>query len=83
MTAQYDLMAEPCGQCLTTKNRIVPGRRAAQIVRDCRANDVKFICHKTDGVACRGVHDVTGGCLAYRMAKAWNIPIVEHQEAAS
>lgn len=79
--AQYDLMATPCGQCLTTKNRIVPGARAAQIVRDCRADDVKFICHKTKNVACRGVHDAVGPCRAFRMAKALGIPVVEHEVA--
>lgn len=77
---QYDLMAEPCGQCLTTKNRIVPGARAAQIIRDCREQDTKFICHKTKATACRGVHDAIGGCRAYRMARAFGIAVVEHEE---
>jgi len=75
---QYDLMAAPCHQCLTTKNRIVPAARAAQIIRDCKAQDIKFICHKTKGIACRGVHNAIGGCRAYRMARAFNIPVVEH-----
>lgn len=73
----YKLMARRCDECLTTKRGIVPGARAAQIVRDCRAEDVKFICHKTTDAACRGVHEITGGCRAYRFAKAVGITVSE------
>ena len=83
MDAHYDIMARRCGQCLTTSQRIVPGARAAQIVRDCRAGDHKFVCHKAqmaglENVACRGVHDAVGPCRAYRFACALGIPVVEH-----
>lgn len=73
-----------CGQCLTTKNRIVEGKRAAQIIRDCRAEGNHFVCHKSpEGVVihCRGVHDLLvekhGGSRAYRLATAIGIPITE------
>ena len=72
---EYKLMARPCSECLTSKNRIVSGERAAEIVRGCRAEDVKFICHKTADVACAGVHATTGGCLAYRFARAAGIAV--------
>lgn len=76
---QLTLASKPCGQCLTTRNRIVPGNRAAQIIRDCKANNIHFICHKSDpneNVHCRGVHDLHQS-LAFRVAKALDIPIVE------
>jgi hypothetical protein len=75
--AVYQLMAERCDQCLTTPNRIVSTRRAAQLMAQCRSEDIKFICHQRDGIACRGVHELTGGCRAYRMAKAFGIEVVE------
>lgn len=75
----YELMARRCGECLVTKERIVPGSRAAELVAKCRADDVKFLCHKSTmaggAVACRGVHDLTGGCRAFRFASAVGIPI--------
>ena len=81
-TPEYLLMAERCSECLVTKDRVVGGERAAEIVREVRAKDIKFICHKAqiaglENVACRGVHDITGGCQAYRMARGWGIPVVE------
>jgi hypothetical protein len=76
-TPEYLVMAERCDQCLTTPRRIVPARRAAQIMRDCKETDTKFICHKTKDVACRGVHELTGGCLAYRLAIICGIPVRE------
>lgn len=80
MTPTYDLMATRCSECLVTPERIVDGERAAEIVRQCRREDVKFLCHKAqlaglENVACRGVHEVTGGCRAYRFALAYDIPV--------
>lgn len=70
-----------CAQCLTTRNRIVSGERAAELVRDCRTNDQHFVCHKGSiaglNVHCRGVHDITGGDRAYRFAVAVGIPVRE------
>lgn len=75
MSAEYLLMEAPCGQCLTSRDRIVSGERAAELVRGCRETNTKFICHKTSGTACAGVHRVTGGCLAFRFAQTFGIPI--------
>lgn len=67
-----------CNQCLTTRNRIVSGKRAAEIIRDCRREGNHFICHKAEGeiVHCRGVHDRFGSNAA-RFAEAVGIPIEE------
>jgi len=79
--AELLLAARCCGQCLTTRNRIVPGERAAQLVAGCRRDDVHFQCHKGTiaglNIHCRGVHEVMGGDRAYRMAVALGIPIRE------
>lgn len=77
----YELMTAPCDQCLTTRDRIVSGERAAALVAGCRREDVKFICHKASiagrNIACRGVHDAIGPCRAYRFARAIGVPVVE------
>lgn len=74
------LAAHPCSECLLSKDRIVGGRRAADLVRKCRREDVHFQCHKGSiaglNVHCRGVHDVAPS-RAYRIAVAWKIPIRE------
>ena len=73
------LAKQPCSQCLCTANRIVPGKRAAEIISSCKATGSHFICHKaSDGeiVHCRGVHDLHES-IAYRLASAIGIPIVE------
>lgn len=81
MSAELLLASKRCSQCLTTRNRIVSGERAAEIVRGCRREDNHFVCHKGSAagliVHCRGVHDIAGGSKAYRMAKAFDIPIIE------
>lgn len=70
-----------CAQCLTTRNRIVPGARAAQIVRDCRDTRNHFRCHKGDAhdmiVHCRGVHDIVGGSRTHDFATRYGIPVRE------
>lgn len=77
------LAAKPCDGCLTTRNRIVPGERAAEIAAVCRAEAVHFFCHKGDGrtIHCRGVHDLLlrerGGSQAYRFAVRFGIPVRE------
>jgi len=74
------LAARPCDQCLMTRNRIVSGARAAQIVRDVRASGVHFQCHKGTAVGCnlhcRGVHDRFQS-NAYRFAMAVGIEVRE------
>lgn len=55
-------MAERCDQCLMTEGRIVPGERAAQIIKDCKKEGTHFVCHKASlagglNVCCRGFYD--------------------------
>lgn len=75
------ISARRCDQCLTTRNRIVSGERAAELVRHCRSKDVHFVCHKGSAadlnIHCRGVHDIMGGDRAYRFARHYGIPIRE------
>lgn len=75
------LASHRCGQCLTTRNRIVSGGRAAQIVRTCRRDRNHFFCHKGDAaglrVHCRGVHEILNGSRAHDFAQAFGIPIRE------
>lgn len=76
---QLLIAAQKCGQCLTTRNRIVSGERAAAIVRDCRKTQTHFFCHKAPSekcVHCRGVHEIVES-RAYKMAAALGIPIIE------
>lgn len=73
------LLAERrCGQCLTTRRRIVSSQRAAEIVRGCRQNGHHFQCHKGSAVGlnlhCRGVHDLAGS-QAHRFAVAAGIEV--------
>jgi hypothetical protein len=72
----YRLMEEPCDECLATPQRIVEPARAKQLMQECLKNDVKFICHKTADVACRGVHDALGPCRAKRFADHFGIATV-------
>lgn len=78
--AELLLASRCCGQCLTTRNRIVDGARAAQIIRDCRAEGTHFQCHKGSlaglNVHCRGVHDRFGSQAA-RFAQRFGIPVRE------
>lgn len=75
------LASKRCSECLTTRNRIVPGRRAAEIVRGCRDEHNHFFCHKGDisgvRIHCRGVHDIVGGSRTHDFAQAYGIPIRE------
>lgn len=53
----FKVCAEPCAQCLFSKDRIVPAARMRQILADCKRDDAHFICHKTDNVCCKGFYD--------------------------
>jgi hypothetical protein len=78
-SAELILSAQRCGQCLTTRNRIVSGERAAEIIRKCRRENNHFVCHKSPPgqiVHCRGVHEL-GPSKAYRFAVAVGIPVRE------
>lgn len=70
----FQVMAEQCDACLFTKDRVVDGPRAAQIIRDCKARGSHFICHKAtlDGgknVCCKAFYE-TQDTMVIRMAKA-------------
>ena len=83
------LAARRCDQCLTSRDRIVPGSRAAEIVLDCRRFGRHFVCHKAPAGAiihCRGVHDIMerqGGSAAYSFAVRLGIPVREVDPAHS
>lgn len=78
--AELLLASRCCGQCLTTRNRIVSGERAAQIIRETRAAGVHFQCHKGSlagvNLHCRGVHDRFGSEAA-TFAQRFGIPVRE------
>jgi len=80
-TPELLLASKRCSQCLTTRNRIVSGARAAQLVRTCREDRTHFVCHKGSEagliVHCRGVHDIAEGSRAHGFAEAYGIPIRE------
>lgn len=56
--SEFKICAHKCDQCLFSPNRVVPKRRAAQIIRSCLKRDRWFQCHKfTEKVCCRGFWD--------------------------
>ena len=61
----YELMSEPCNQCLMTDRKIVSNARRKQIVKETLERDCAFFCHKGTiagrEIACRGHYDATGG----------------------
>jgi hypothetical protein len=63
--SKHKVMARQCGQCLYSKSRIVPTKRAAQIMRDTARQDRDFLCHKgtlaTQEAVCHGHLKATGG----------------------
>lgn len=74
----FEVMARSCGQCLMTKDRIVSGERAAQIIRDTRRRDIHFVCHKSPsrrGVACHG-HDAQIGSMGRRIGDAFGMIVL-------
>lgn len=63
----FEVMSRECDQCLVSKNRIVSGARAAQIITGCRLKGVHFVCHKSPAgrsIACRGVHEMQIGQMS-------------------
>lgn len=59
--SEFKVCRKPCKQCLFSKNRIVTGAVAQDIIDDCLANDGWFECHKGtirgDNICCRGFWD--------------------------
>lgn len=65
----FKVMSRACDQCLFSKSRIVPGSRAAQIIRDTKAKNCHFICHKAtiaggQDVACHEHHQLGIGQMS-------------------
>lgn len=63
--AGFKVMARRCDQCLyDPNNRIVPAKRAAQIMKECTRKDNNFRCHKGtilgEDVMCAGDIDSRG-----------------------
>lgn len=54
---KFLVMEKQCDQCLFSRNRIVSAARKKEILRQCVKQDSHFICHKTNGVCCRGFYD--------------------------
>lgn len=58
----FPVTHECCRECLFSPNKVVTGRRAREVLRDVRAKDSHFVCHKATmrggyNVACRGWYD--------------------------
>ena len=57
----FKVMSERCDQCLFGPDKIVSNKRRAEILKDLRARDDHFICHKATiagvKIACRGDWD--------------------------
>lgn len=74
------LASRRCHECLTSRNRIVPGARAAELIRECRDEGRHFQCHKGTiaglNLHCRGVHEVWPSRAA-RFAQSFGIPVRE------
>lgn len=67
MSDGFKVMSRACDQCLFGKDRIVSGKRAAEIVRETRAKNCHFVCHKSpDGaeIACHEHHQLGIGQMS-------------------
>ena len=57
----FKVYDKPCKNCLMSKDRIVSGERAKDIIKDCAQNQTYFICHKSSieggEVCCRNFFD--------------------------
>jgi hypothetical protein len=72
----FELMSEPCDQCLMTNSKIVSNARRREIIRETMQRDCAFICHKASiahrEIACKGHYDATGGGQMARIAGRLN-----------
>lgn len=57
----FEVYSEQCKNCLLSKDRIVSGQRAREIIQGCITSGSYFICHKASlsgkETACRGFYD--------------------------
>lgn len=55
---------KPCQNCLFSKDRIVSGKAAKQIIKECIQNETHFICHKAtmngEDICCKTFYDKFG-----------------------
>ena len=51
------VLTKRCDQCLFSAARIVSDKRKAEVLKLCARKGNYFVCHKTDGVGCRGFYD--------------------------
>jgi len=62
--SKFQVYENPCQNCLLSKDRIVPAKRAKEIIEGCKQGQSHFICHKSsmnDGqVCCRTFFDKFG-----------------------
>ena len=68
-----EVCEERCNQCLFSTDRIVSSARMAEIIRDCRAKDTHFQCHKHTingrDVMCRGFYETQPPSQMLRIAE--------------
>ena len=81
----FEVCEKKCDQCLFTDKRIVSKKRFAELVKQCREQDIHFVCHKgsingNDDLCCRGFYDTQTSKLI-RMAQHFNqvkfVPVPE------
>lgn len=86
----FEVMAEPCKQCLFGKERLVPAERVRDILMECEITDTHFACHlssmKGGDACCAAFFDraTTGGGkptqlmrIAQRLGAVVRIPVPE------
>lgn len=86
----FDVCEKQCDQCLFTPNRVVSKARMAQILRNCRAKDIHFVCHKgsmsgNDELCCRGFFDTQTSNLmriAQRLNAVRFVPVPSYKQEA-
>lgn len=49
-----------CDQCLFSNKKIVSSARVKSIVRNCKAKQTHFMCHKEKDVVCGGFYRTMG-----------------------
>jgi hypothetical protein len=83
----FEVCEKQCDQCLFSPNRIVPKKRMAEILRNCRRDDKHFICHKGSiagrDVCCRGFYDTQTSQLmriAQRLGMVKFVPIPQKED---
>lgn len=75
----FRVMARRCAECLMGKGKIVSDSRRRELLQECKAKDVPFLCHKGTiagvEVACRGHYDATGGGQMGRIGQRLNMVV--------